>query len=93
MSQQTVDKQPFLQGSIRTPLQTVICGGLATDYCVKNTVLQLKAAGFDVILNKAACRGIAPDTLAAAIEEMAAAGVKFVECTAELEAQNLRKTS
>ena len=67
-------------------ITTVICGGLATDYCVKNTVLQLKAAGFDVILNKAACRGIAPDTIAAAMEEMAAAGVKFVECAAELEA-------
>ena len=67
-------------------ITTVICGGLATDYCVKNTVLQLKAAGFDVILNKAACRGIAPDTIAAAMDEMTAAGVKFVECTAELEA-------
>ena len=67
-------------------ITTVICGGLATDYCVKNTVLQLKAAGFDVILNKAACRGIAPETITAAMDEMAAAGVKFVECAAELEA-------
>ena len=65
-------------------ITTVICGGLATDYCVKNTVLQLKDAGFDVILNKAACRGIAPETVAAAYEEMTAAGVKFVECAAEL---------
>lgn len=67
-------------------ITTVICGGLATDYCVKNTVLQLKAAGFDVILNKAACRGIAPETIATAMEEMTAAGIKFVECAAELEA-------
>ena len=65
-------------------ITTVICGGLATDYCVKNTVLQLKAAGFDVILNKAACRGIAPETVAAALEEMAAAGVRFVEKAADL---------
>lgn len=65
-------------------ITTVICGGLATDYCVKNTVLQLRAAGFEVILNKAACRGIAPETVAAAMEEMAAAGVQFVECAAEL---------
>lgn len=65
-------------------ITTVICGGLATDYCVKNTVLQLKAAGFDVILNKAACRGIAPETIASAMQEMAAAGVKFVECAKEL---------
>ena len=65
-------------------ITTVICGGLATDYCVKNTVLQLAAAGFEVILNKAACRGIAPETIATAMEEMAAAGVKFVENATEL---------
>lgn len=65
-------------------ITTVICGGLATDYCVKNTVLQLRRAGFDVILNKAACRGIAPDTVAAAMEAMNAAGVRFVDCAADL---------
>lgn len=65
-------------------ITTVICGGLATDYCVKNTVLQLKDAGFDVILNKSACRGIAPETIASAMQQMQAAGVKFVECAEEL---------
>ena len=67
-------------------ITTVICGGLATDYCVKNTVLQLVAAGFKVILNKAACRGIAAETIAAAYEEMAAAGVVFIERASDLEA-------
>ena len=43
-------------------IKAVICGGLATDYCVKTTALQLARAGFTVILNLAACRGIAPDT-------------------------------
>lgn len=66
-------------------ITTVICGGLATDYCVKNTVLQLKRAGFDVILNKAACRGIAPETVAAALEEMQAAGVRLAASAAELQ--------
>lgn len=65
-------------------ITTVICGGLATDYCVKNTVLQLHAAGFEVILNLAACRGIAPDTVAAALEEMRTHDVTIVENTAEL---------
>lgn len=65
-------------------ITTVICGGLATDYCVKNTVLQLKAAGFDVILNLAACRGIAPDTVSQAIKEMRDAGVQIISCAAEL---------
>ncbi len=66
-------------------ITTVICGGLATDYCVLNTVLQLKDAGFTVILNKAACRGISPDTTKAALEKMKAAGVILVESAAALQ--------
>lgn len=65
-------------------ITTVICGGLATDYCVKTTALQLCKAGFTVILNKAACRGIAPDTIAAALDEMKKAGVVIVENASEL---------
>ena len=65
-------------------IKAVICGGLATDYCVKTTCLQLVRAGFTVILNLAACRGIAPDTVAAAIEEMQKAGVIIVESSAGL---------
>lgn len=66
-------------------ITAVICGGLATDYCVKNTVLQLRDAGFAVILNLAACRGIAPDTVAAALAEMRAADVTIVKNTAALQ--------
>lgn len=65
-------------------ITTVICGGLATDYCVKNTVLQLRAAGFQVILNLAACRGIAPDTVSAALDEMRKADVTIIDCAEEL---------
>ena len=65
-------------------IKAVICGGLATDYCVKNTVLQLVRAGFTVILNLAACRGIAPDTVAAALDEMRGAGVIIADNSAEL---------
>lgn len=56
----------------------VIVGGLATDYCVKTTVLQLLEAKFAVVVNLAACRGIAPDTIARAIEGMRQAGAQFV---------------
>lgn len=56
-------------------ITTVIVGGLATDYCVKTTALQLARAGFNVIVNLAACRGIAPDTTAAAVDEMKKAGI------------------
>lgn len=65
-------------------IKAVICGGLATDYCVKNTVLQLVRAGFTVILNLAACRGIAPDTVAAALDEMRGTGVIIADNSAEL---------
>ena len=55
-------------------IENVIVGGLATDYCVKNTVLQLIDAGFNVVLNLSACRGIAQSTIDNAISEMLDAG-------------------
>ena len=67
-------------------IETVIVGGLATDYCVLNTALQLRRAGFGVVVNLAAVRGIAADTVAAGIERMRAAGIAFVASSAELEA-------
>lgn len=58
----------------------VLVGGLATDYCVKHTVLQLLAGGdWRVIVNAAACRGIAPDTIEAAWAEMHEAGAVVLE--------------
>jgi nicotinamidase/pyrazinamidase len=65
----------FLKGKY---VNTVIVGGLATDYCVKTTALQLRKAGFDVIINLAACRGITAETTAAAIKDMEAVGIKIV---------------
>lgn len=66
-------------------ITTVICGGLATDYCVKTTVLQLLKAGFRVIVNLAACRGIAPETTKQALAEMRSAGAVMIGSSAELE--------
>lgn len=65
-------------------IKIVIVGGLATDYCVKLTVLQLRRAGFIVILNLGACRGIAPETVQAAIDHMRIAGAIIVENTDEI---------
>jgi len=56
-------------------IENVIVGGLATDYCVKTTAMQLKKAGFKVIVNLEACRGITVDTINKALEEMKAAGI------------------
>ncbi len=57
----------------------VLVGGLALDYCVKNTALQLKKAGFDVFVNKAASRGIASATIQEAVEEMLQLGINLAE--------------
>ncbi|MCG7586132.1 nicotinamidase [Photobacterium sp. OFAV2-7] len=58
---------------------TILVGGLATDYCVKTTALQLQQTGkFKVIVNLSACRGIAPDTTEQACVDMKAAGITVV---------------
>lgn len=67
----------FLKAS---KVDVVLVGGLATDYCVKNTVLQLlKNGDWKVVLNEGAARGIAPDTVASALEDMKKAGCHIVK--------------
>jgi nicotinamidase/pyrazinamidase len=66
-------------------IATVICGGLATDYCVKNTALQLTRAGFRVIVNLLACRGVDEKTSAQAVKRMRDAGVLVVDSLAGFE--------
>lgn len=63
----------------------VLVGGLATDFCVKATALQLKEAGFETILNLAACRGISREGTEKALAEMHAAGVIIVPSGEALE--------
>lgn len=66
-------------------VKTIVLGGLAEDYCVKTTALQLaKYGAWRVIVNLEATRGIAPETTAAARVEMAEAGVTLVADTAAL---------
>ncbi len=65
-------------------VKRVIVGGLATDYCVKNTVLQLLKADFEVVVNLGACRGLSPLTIKEAIQEMKSHGAYFIESSHEL---------
>jgi nicotinamidase/pyrazinamidase len=62
-------------------------GGLATDYCVRHSVLDAIAAGFDVTLVTDAIRGVDanPGDSERAIEEMRAAGAKLAS-SAEIRA-------
>lgn len=62
----------------------IIVGGLATDHCVKATVLQLCRAGFNVLLNLESCRGLSTATTQAALEAMQTAGCCLVKRTKDL---------
>jgi nicotinamidase/pyrazinamidase len=74
-------------------ISTVLVGGLALDYCVKTTAIQLKRAGFEVIVNLAACRGISNETSEVAKKEMLAEGVSLVSSPAELSTTYKNKTT
>jgi nicotinamidase/pyrazinamidase len=60
-------------------IDTIIVGGLATDYCVKTTAIQLRKAGFEVIVNLQACRGINAVTCMEATVDMTKLGIRVVE--------------
>ena len=51
-------------------IRELIVFGLATDYCVKFTVMDALNLGYAVEVRLDLCRGIAPDTTEAAIREM-----------------------
>lgn len=55
-----------------------VCG-LATDYCVAYTCLDAAKLGFRVFCVLSACRGISSEGIAAALDNMRAAGVTVVE--------------
>lgn len=61
----------------------VIVYGLATDYCVRATSLDLAAAGYPVVVIEDLCRSVSPDTAAAAVDEMRREGVRVVDTLEE----------
>ncbi|MGD0915304.1 MAG: bifunctional nicotinamidase/pyrazinamidase [Thermodesulfobacteriota bacterium] len=60
-------------------IRKLVVYGIATDYCVRATALDGVAAGYEVVLIKNLCRGVAPDTSEKAIEEMRAKGIAILE--------------
>ena len=53
--------------------------GIATDYCVKATAIDLVLAGFKVVAVEQLCRGVTPETSAQALELMQAEGVSVIK--------------
>jgi len=66
-------------------IETVIVGGLATDFCMKTTAMQLREAGFRVIVNLGACRSVNPATLEDDLAQMHRAGIEIIQSANELE--------
>lgn len=62
-------------------VNAVAVAGVATDYCVKFTVLDALADGFEVELITCACRGVElnPGNVRKALEEMLLAGAKITQ--------------
>jgi nicotinamidase/pyrazinamidase len=54
-----------------------VCG-IATDYCVKHTVLDALKFGYNVDLLISACAGVSPESTKLAIGEMVLAGCKVI---------------
>ncbi|MEP4888837.1 MAG: isochorismatase family protein [Aliiglaciecola sp.] len=66
-------------------VDTVIVGGLATDFCVATTAIQLQnSQRFNVVLNLAACRGITPDGVKEQIEIMKNKGITILQNSHEV---------
>lgn len=64
----------------RAGIKRIIVAGLATDYCVKATVLDARKAGFDVLVieDGIAAVNINPQDGAQAIKDMQNAGAQFI---------------
>jgi nicotinamidase/pyrazinamidase len=60
-------------------IKKVVLYGIATDYCVRATALHAVAAGYNVIVIRNLCRGVAPDTSQKAVEEMKGKGIVVLD--------------
>jgi nicotinamidase/pyrazinamidase len=61
----------------RHGIKELIIYGIATDYCVKATAIDAADAGYEVTVIEGLCRGVAPQTTAAALQEMQERGIKL----------------
>lgn len=65
-------------------IKTVVVGGLATDVCVRATVLQLLQAKFSVVLNLGAARGLSEEGTLQTVDELTNKGVLVIASAAQL---------
>jgi len=65
-------------------IKHIVLGGLALEFCVKVSVLQLLKAGFKVSLNLSATKGIYPDIVEQALAEMKSHGAIIIQNSSEI---------
>ncbi len=68
----------------RHHIDTLVIYGLATDYCVRATVMDAVKSGFKVILVEGLCRGVAPDTSTSALADMRSAGIEIIPAVSDM---------
>ena len=71
-----------LEGAIKQMnIETVIMGGLATDYCVLYSAMDCRRLGFNTIIISDAVRGVdyPPGSSEKAINDMRAVGIDFID--------------
>ena len=78
----------MIEWARQNDVKTFVVGGLALDFCVKETALDLRRAGFKVVLNLAATRAISSgDALEDTLVQLEQAGVIFVNNTEDLKSK------
>ncbi len=60
-------------------IQRLVIYGIATDYCVRATAIDAVSMGYEVILIEGLCRGVTPEGIAEALEQMRAKGVRVLK--------------
>ena len=83
---ETADGMPFAAALGELGVSRLFVGGLATDYCVKSTVVDGVEAGFEifVLADAVAAVDLVPGDGAKALDEMRAAGALLI-CLADLQ--------
>lgn len=69
----------------RQKFSQIYLGGIALDYCVRATALDMRRAGYDVTVITDAVKPVAESSGHAAVAEMRQAGIRFIDAATVIE--------
>ncbi len=85
-------KKTEMDAILRTnKVENVIVYGIATEYCVRSTSLDLVAANYKTTVVESLCRGVSPNVATAAFDEMRNKGVRVIATLEEIIEEILRE--